>query len=215
MAVFAHPGDVELKMGGTAAKFTELGHAVKFLSLTKGDAGHYEYGGQALAKIRKWKADVVIGLKPNDYHPDHRYAGDLVIDAAYLVIVPNVVPDTPPLKKNAVFLYMQYSFQKPYQFRPDITVNIEETFDKKIGGMDAHKSQFYGWFAWSSSVIDTVPETDQKRKQWLENWLNDWLDNSEKLPPEYKPSLEKWYRGDNAIKNLTFPKVEAFEIVEY
>ncbi len=256
LAVFAHPDDGEVKMGGTAARFVELGHAVKFLSLTNGDAGHHEYGGQALAKtrkkealeaknrlgideyqildhhdaelmphlhirhqiireIRKWKADVVIGLRPNDYHPDHRYAGVLVMDAAYLVIVPNVVPDTPPLKKNPVFLYMQDPFQRPYPFRPDITVNIEETFDKKIDSMDAHKSQFYGWLAWSAGMMDTVPETDRERKKWLAKWLDDWLGNNETLPPDYKSSLEKWYGAGKAIKNLTLTKVEAFEIAEY
>ena len=29
--------------------------------------------------IREWEADVVFGLRPNDYHPDHRNAGKLVI----------------------------------------------------------------------------------------------------------------------------------------
>tara|TARA_A100001037_G_C15098155_1_gene612563 strand:- start:145 stop:564 length:420 start_codon:yes stop_codon:yes gene_type:complete len=25
--------------------------------------------------IREWKADIVMGHRPNDYHPDHRYTG--------------------------------------------------------------------------------------------------------------------------------------------
>ena len=55
--------------------------------------------------IRQWKADIVIAHRPNDYHPDHRYTGVLVQDAAYMVTVPFFCPDTPPLKKNPVFLY--------------------------------------------------------------------------------------------------------------
>ena len=47
----------------------------------------------------------MIAPRPNDYHPDHRYTGVLMQDAAYMVVVPNVVPDTPPLKNNPVFLY--------------------------------------------------------------------------------------------------------------
>ena len=35
--------------------------------------------------IREWKADVVISHRPWDYHPDHRYTGILVQDAAYMV----------------------------------------------------------------------------------------------------------------------------------
>src|SRR5438034_4042136 len=28
--------------------------------------------------IREWKANIVLGPRPNDYHPDHRYTGILV-----------------------------------------------------------------------------------------------------------------------------------------
>src|SRR5437867_8219456 len=55
--------------------------------------------------IREWNADVVLSHRPNDYHPDHRYTGILVQDAAYMVTVPFFAPDTPTLKKNPVFLY--------------------------------------------------------------------------------------------------------------
>jgi LmbE family N-acetylglucosaminyl deacetylase len=35
---------------------------------------------QVIAQIREWKADVVFSVRPNDYHPDHRYAGIAVTD---------------------------------------------------------------------------------------------------------------------------------------
>src|SRR5215471_4701719 len=60
---------------------------------------------QVIREIRQWKADIVIAPRPNDYHPDHRYTGVLVQDASYMVIVPDLVTDTPPLKRNPVFLY--------------------------------------------------------------------------------------------------------------
>ena len=68
---------------------------------------------QVIRRIRQWNADVVIAPRPNDYHPDHRYTGVLVQDTAYMVMVPNVCPDTPPLRKNPVFLYSQDHFQRP------------------------------------------------------------------------------------------------------
>src|SRR5437867_1733505 len=49
--------------------------------------------------IREWKADLVMGPRPNDYHPDHRYTGVLVQDAAYMVTVPHFCPDTEILRK--------------------------------------------------------------------------------------------------------------------
>ncbi len=48
----AHPDDCDSGAGGTAIKFAQLGHEVKFVSLTNGDAGHQSMGGGAMAKIR-------------------------------------------------------------------------------------------------------------------------------------------------------------------
>ena len=50
--------------------------------------------------IREWQADIVISHRPNDYHPDHRYTGVLVQDAAYMVTVPFFCPDVPPLDEQ-------------------------------------------------------------------------------------------------------------------
>src|SRR5712691_3411116 len=63
--------------------------------------------------IREWKADLVFGPRPNDYHPDHRYTGVLVQDAAYMVTVPHFCPDVPYLKENPIFLYYPDHFEKP------------------------------------------------------------------------------------------------------
>src|SRR5688572_19900989 len=49
--------------------------------------------------IRQWQADIVIAHRPWDYHPDHRYTGVLVQDAAFMVTVPFFCPDTPVLAK--------------------------------------------------------------------------------------------------------------------
>ena len=75
--------------------------------------------------IREWKADLVISPRPNDYHPDHRYTGILVQDAAFMVIVPNFCPDVPALRKNPVFVYGHDAFQRPNPFRPDVAVAID------------------------------------------------------------------------------------------
>ena len=49
----AHPDDCGSEGGGTAVLFAKMGHAVKFVSVTNGDAGHQSMGGGALAKIRR------------------------------------------------------------------------------------------------------------------------------------------------------------------
>src|SRR5699024_7443172 len=248
IAIFAHPDDADVKMGGTAALLADHGYAVKFVSLTNGDAGHHKQGGGALAKrrraeakeagrrfgideytvldnhdgelmpelhirqqvireIRNWNADVVIGLRPNDYHPDHRYAGVLVQDAAYMVVVPNVVSDTPPLKKNPVFLYMNDRFKKPNPFSHDIVVGIDEVLDTKIHALDAHESQVYEWLPWVAGDLDEVPEDESKREAWLkERW------SSRGLSEAQKEGLAKWYGAEKA---KSFKYAESFEIAEY
>jgi len=50
IAFGAHPDDCDIRAAGTAAKFRALGAAVKFVSVTNGDAGHQSMGGGALAE---------------------------------------------------------------------------------------------------------------------------------------------------------------------
>ena len=52
MVIFAHPDEGEIYAGGITALYTQLGHEVKFMSLTNGDAGHYEMNPKALAERR-------------------------------------------------------------------------------------------------------------------------------------------------------------------
>lgn len=241
----AHPDDCDNDAGGTALLFSKMGHNVKFVSLTNGDAGHQDKGGGELAKIRiaeakeagkrfgveytvldnhdgelmptlenrlkvireirKWNADIVIAPRPNDYHPDHRYTGILVQDAAYMVIVPNVAPDVPPLKKNPVFLYSEDGFQKPSPFEPDIAVIIDEVFDEKIYAMAAHESQFFEWLPWTSGKLDKVPTDEKSRLEFLADWRT-------YAPNEAtRESLKKWY-GDKAT---SAKHAEGFEVCEY
>ena len=241
----AHPDDCDQDGGGTAILFSKMGHAVKFVSVTNGDAGHQDIGGGALAsrrlaeakeagkrfgveydvlhnhdgelvpsldvrlqvirKIREWNADIVIAPRPNDYHPDHRYTGVLVQDAAYMVGVPNIASDTPPLKKNPVFLYFQDFFQRPNPFRPDVAVDITSVFDQKVHAMDAHESQFYEWLPWIGGYLNEVPADKTERKKWLAS------NRTTRLTPAVKTSLEKWYGGQAA----SVKHAEAFEICEY
>lgn len=242
----AHPDDCDIKGGGTAALFVQMGHQVKFVSVTNGDAGHMKEGGGMLAKrrmaeakeagrrlgvtydvldhhdgellatlsirleiirlIRDWDADVVISHRSNDYHPDHRYTAILVQDAAYMVGVPNIAPDTPPLRKNPVFLYFQDNFQKPYPFKADIAVDITPVLDKKIDAMDAHESQFYEWLPWIGNYAAEVPAEKGERKAWLKS--------KRTVAPNaaVHEALKTWY-GES--KALQVKYAEAFEICEY
>src|SRR5262245_14363130 len=60
---------------------------------------------QVIRLIRTFRPDLLLTHRPNDYHPDHRYTSLLVQDAAYMVTVPAVCPDTPHLSANPVIAY--------------------------------------------------------------------------------------------------------------
>jgi len=243
----AHPDDCDLDAGGTAIRWAQKGHAVKFVSLTNGDAGHQSEGGGALAKrrrleaqeagrrfgiaeyevldnhdgelevtlalrhevirrIRRWNADLVIAPRPNDYHPDHRNTGLVLQDTAYMVVVPNVAPDTPPLRRNPVYMYSQDHFQRPNPFRPDVAVAIDSVIDRKIQALDAHVSQFYEWLPWVDGALDTVPAEPAARLAWLQQWRS-----FRPLNDDVKAALRKWYGPKaEAVKSA-----EAFEVCEY
>ena len=53
----AHPDDCDQDGGGTAALFASKGYAVKFVSVTNGDAGHQTQGGGGFGKEKAGRGD--------------------------------------------------------------------------------------------------------------------------------------------------------------
>ncbi|MDP2982347.1 MAG: PIG-L family deacetylase [Candidatus Latescibacter sp.] len=156
--------------------------------------------------IRKWDADMVITHRHNDYHPDHRNTGLLVQDTAYMVIVPKVCPDTPPLKKNPVYLYTSDRFKSPEPFRPDVIVPIDDVFIQKICALHCMPSQFYEWLPWTGGNLDKVPKTDEERRASLEK------SRRTEMPGSMRTAAEKMY-GKEAADLIKL--VEAFQVCEY
>src|SRR6476619_1185069 len=90
-----------------------------------------EYRKRMARVIREWQADVVMGHRPYDYHPDHRYTGVLMDDTAVVVVAPFFVPDTPPTKRNPVYMYYSDSFHDPKPFTPTLVVGIDDVAEQK------------------------------------------------------------------------------------
>jgi LmbE family N-acetylglucosaminyl deacetylase len=242
----AHPDDCEIKFGGTASKLAAAGHAVKFVSVSNGAAGHREMAAAKLAErrlaelkeagrrigvaesatlgfpdgglqpdltaraavisqIRSWQADFVISHRLCDYHPDHRYTAQLVQDAAYLVVVPLVAPETPALRKNPVFMYFEDDFKLPNAFQPDVVIDIDDAWEKKILGMDAHVSQFYEWLPYVDGKSSEVPQESDARRKWLrETWARP-------INPSVRAALQARY-GAKAAQTR---HAESLQVCEY
>jgi len=243
----AHPDDPDILAGGLAALYAQMGHKVKFVSLTNGNKGHHIMKPDELAARRKrelqesgrilgieyinmdnndgelmptlenrfaviklicdWKADIVITHRPNDYHPDHRYASIIVQDAAYMISVPQMVPNCEPLRKTPLFLYLSDRFQKPAPFSPDIVIDITSVAEKKADAICAHESQVYEWLPWNGGWVNDLPSDPAERRKYVGNR---YLARSS--ANRFAEAALKWYSPEQ-MQNIKY--LEAFEICEY
>lgn len=160
--------------------------------------------------IRRWRADIVIGPRPNDYHPDHRYTGVLVQDAAYMVTVPFFCPDVPALKKNPAFFYFPDRFQKPNPFLPDVVLSVDEVMAKKLDALAVMESQFYEGGANGSA--DLIPSDPAKQRDRHQEVRDGFAKRNQALADRYRKQLAGWYPSDKAA---AIKHAEAFELCEY
>lgn len=101
LVIGAHPDDAE-KTGGTMALFAALGHKVKLVSLTNGDAGHQSLGGGPLAQRRLKEA----------------HCSGAVIGAEYLVLDNHDGELMPTLENRRQLIQLIREFQPDMVFTP-------------------------------------------------------------------------------------------------
>lgn len=123
-----------------------------------------------LTAIRAYHPDIIITHRPFDYHPDHRATSMLVQDCSYLLLVPNICPLSPPMRKMPAIFYMQDAFMRPCAFRPDLVFDITQEFDTKMQLFHQHASQMYEWLPWVDGLAEgEVPDGEEERLNWLKS----------------------------------------------
>ncbi len=143
--------------------------------------------------------DLVLLNRPNDYHRDHRYTAQLVLDATYMLTVPPMCPEVGHLSKMPVFAYWQDRFTEGCTFRPDVVVPIDRTIDTKVEMVCAHESQFFEWLPFNDGVFAEVPNGEAERTEWIR--------------ARYFSRAEQWARKLGAPISCVY--AEAFQISEY
>jgi LmbE family N-acetylglucosaminyl deacetylase len=206
----AHPDDVEFSAGGLAVTYRQLGHAVRAISLTNGQAGHFQRPPEQLGPMRRSEAaaagrvigaeyfswefpdgelvanletrhrvireirtfapDLVVTHRPYDYHPDHRAVGQIVQDATYLVTVPNVLRDTPALRRDPVVAYMPDLFTRPCPLVPDAVLDVTDRVDTIVSMLACHRSQVFEWLPYQEGILGQVPQDEAEQRVWLREW---------------------------------------------
>ena len=159
--------------------------------------------------IRNWQADIVLGHRPYDYHPDHRYTGVLMDDAAVVVVAPFFVPDTRPTPRNPVFMYYSDNFQDPKPFTPSMVVGIDAVAEQKWKCIGAMPSQFGDRDSWQARTQSDVPQGDAERAAYL---LDIVKKRNSAVADLYRDRLIALY---GEARGRTIRYAEAFQLGQY
>jgi LmbE family N-acetylglucosaminyl deacetylase len=159
--------------------------------------------------IRQFQPDLVMGPRPYDYHPDHRYTSQLMQDAVCIASVPNNVRDVPHLLFTPVVVYVFDSFQKPRPFEADVVVSIDAVAEKKIDALDSHVSQMYEFLPYIKHRQAGLPEAPAERRAWLRQAQDEPM---RQIADRFRERLIALY-GEAAGQNVQY--AEAFEACEY
>lgn len=92
--------------------------------------------------LREADPDIIFTHSPNDYHPDHRYVGQLVFDAYFQKGLPHIPGQSlPACRFGQSQLYFMDNLGG-IGFLPTEYVDITEVFETKKEMLACHKSQF-------------------------------------------------------------------------
>jgi len=89
--------------------------------------------------IRQADPDIILTHNPDDYHVDHRNAGQLAFEAAPLACVHRLVTKYPNTSKQSLIYY--FDTLGAVNFLPTEYVDISSVIDLKKEMVDCHKSQ--------------------------------------------------------------------------
>ena len=168
-----------------------------------------EYRHEVIRLLRTFRPDLVITHRATDYHPDHRFTGLLVQDASYLVTVPAICPETPHLPSSPVIMCFSDGFKRPCPFEPHVVVDIGDTFDRLIGMLNCHASQFYEWLPYNAGYLGQVPAINESRRAWLAERIGRRIRS---LADRYRELVIETY-GSERGQQIQY--IEAFEVSEY
>jgi LmbE family N-acetylglucosaminyl deacetylase len=164
---------------------------------------------RVIREIRGFRPDLVLTHRTNDYHPDHRAAGQVVQDASFLVRVPRIVPEAPVLQRDPVVAFMSDLFTKPSPLAADVVIDVAAQVDTIVAMLACHRSQVFEWLPWLEGILDQVPSDEGQRRTWLRGW---YAMQVRRRADRYRRELIAAY-GEDRGSRIEF--AEMYEISEY
>lgn len=165
------------------------------------------------ACIRDFAPDIVFTHRPNDYHADHRAAGQVVMDITYLYGVPHWLPEFPLKGRVRPVVYaMSDPFTFPREIRADVIVPVDDVMDRVCWAQCAHVSQVFEWLPWDHrrDLAEIPPMSDAEAcKRYVLKY-----NNSRKVrdAKRFAAQVAESFGADAAAK---IKCVEIFELSEY
>lgn len=149
--------------------------------------------------IRRFAPHIVLTHRTCDYHADHRAAGTLVMDSAYLLGVPNWCPDAPVTPLAPIIFHQRDDFMDTWPLKPDVLVPVDDEIDTVLTALNEHTSQFYEWLPFDMHIENEVPPAEdiEARKRFIDKyWVgprkqSDAIRFREKLVKALGPAGEK------------------------
>ena len=160
---------------------------------------------KVVAAVRRFDPDVLIAHRVTEYHRDHRYAAQLVLDASFVLQVPLVYPRVPAPRRVPVIFYACDFFTEGNPFRADFIVDIDRVLATRTRMLLEHVSQFQEWIPWlngNRSAGRRSPATD------LEDISRGLEHRPRMIARRYAAMLRRKYRRRVAA-------AEAFMVSEY
>jgi len=150
-------GHHEMRRAALAARReVEARRAAAVIGATAGTIGEHDgrlfvddrTTGKVVSAIRSFDPDVLVAHRMNEYHRDHRYAAQLVLDASFVLQVPLVYPRAVAVRRVPLILYACDFFTEGTPFRADILFDITADLGTRTRMLIAHESQFREWIPW-------------------------------------------------------------------
>lgn len=112
--------------------------------------------------LREADPDVIFTHSPNDYHPDHRYVGQLVFDAYFQKGLPFIPGQKLPACRFATSQVYFMDNLGGIGFMPTEYVDITDVFDIKQQMLACHKSQFNAMQELASTNLSDMIEVQAR-----------------------------------------------------
>jgi len=173
LAIGAHPDDIEFGCGGTLIKYSQKGHNLFLLVLTRGEMG----GEGEVRKTEQLASSKILGVKEvyfGEYKDTKLPLDKKVIDSIEGVlnavspsfIFVNYFDDTHQDHRHlaqatiSATRYIRnvlfYEVPTTQNFSPNVFVDIEDVLEKKLASLEAHNSQLLKTNIEGLSIIEVA-----------------------------------------------------------